>query len=91
MKGKPFIFITIHRRENCEKKERFLAIYYGIKKLIKDGVYVCFLGLHASESAIDTYGLRNDINMLKETHTENFAYGPALAHHCEVIDMISVA
>jgi UDP-N-acetylglucosamine 2-epimerase len=27
MKGKPFIFITIHRRENTEKKERFLAIY----------------------------------------------------------------
>jgi UDP-N-acetylglucosamine 2-epimerase len=28
MKGQDFIFITIHRRENCEKKERFLAIYY---------------------------------------------------------------
>jgi len=36
MKGKDFIFITIHRRENCEKKERFLAIYHGIKKLIED-------------------------------------------------------
>lgn len=35
MKGKPFIFITIHRRENCEKKERFFAIYYAIKKLIE--------------------------------------------------------
>jgi UDP-N-acetylglucosamine 2-epimerase len=35
MKGKPFIFITIHRRENCEKKERFLAIYHGIKKLVE--------------------------------------------------------
>lgn len=35
MKGKDFIFITIHRRENCEKKERFLAIYHGIKKLIE--------------------------------------------------------
>lgn len=35
MKGKKFIFITIHRRENCEKKERFLAIYHGIKKLIE--------------------------------------------------------
>jgi len=36
MKGKPFIFITVHRRENTEKKERFLAIYNGIKKLIED-------------------------------------------------------
>lgn len=91
MKGKPFIFITIHRRENCEKKERFLAIYHGIKKLIQDGVYVCFLWLHASETAIDVYGLREDIMELQKNHPENFAYGPALAHHCEVIDMISVA
>jgi len=91
MKGKDFIFITIHRRENCEKKERFLAIYHGIKKLIEDGVNVCFLGLYASEFAIDTYGLRDDIEMLKEKYTENFAYGAALAHHHEVIDMISQA
>gem|GEM_PF-2164422 len=49
------MFITIHRRENCETKERFLAIYNGIKKLIQDGHYVCFLGLYASEWAIDNY------------------------------------
>ncbi len=91
MKWKPFIFITIHRRENCEKKERFLAIYHGIKKLIEDWVYVCFLGLYASEFAIDNYGLREDIEHLKKKYTDNFAYGPALAHHAEVIDMISQA
>ncbi|MDD2871951.1 MAG: UDP-N-acetylglucosamine 2-epimerase [Candidatus Gracilibacteria bacterium] len=91
MKGKDFIFITIHRRENTEKKERFLVIYNAIKKLIQDGVYVCFLGLYASEFAIDNYGLRADIEQLKEKHKENFAYGPALAHHAEVIDMISKA
>ena len=91
MKGKPFIFITIHRRENCEKKERFLAIYYGIKKLIERWVYVCFLWLYASEFAIDSYGLRDDIENLKEKHKNNFAYWPALAHHHEVIDMISQA
>lgn len=91
MKGKPFIFITIHRRENCEKKERFMAIYHGIKKLIEDGVYVCFLGLYASEFAIDSYGLREDITQLQEKYKENFAYGPALAHHHEVVDMISQA
>jgi len=91
MKGKPFIFITVHRRENTEKKERFLAIYNGIKKLIEDWVYVCFLWLYASEFAIDKYWLRADIEKLKKKYKDNFAYGPALAHHHEVIDMISVA
>ena len=91
MKGKPFIFITVHRRENTEEKERFLAIYNGIKKLIQDWVYVCFLELYASEFAIDTYWLRNDIEKLKKKYPDNFAYWPWLAHHSEVIDMISVA
>jgi UDP-N-acetylglucosamine 2-epimerase (non-hydrolysing) len=91
MKGKKFIFITIHRRENCEVKERFLAIYYGIRKLITDGVPVCFLGLNASEAAIDRYGLRSDIESLRTEFGETFAYGPALAHHHEVMDMISRA
>ncbi len=91
MKDKPFIFITIHRRENTEKKERFLVIYNAIKKLIKDWVHVCFLGLYASEFAIDNYWLRDDIEHLKKKHKDNFAYGPALAHHAEVIDMISKA
>ncbi len=91
MKWQDFLFITIHRRENTEKKERFLAIYYGIKKLIEDWTYVCFLGLYASEFAIDKYGLREDIEELKKKYHKNFAYGPALAHHAEVIDMISQA
>lgn len=91
MKWKDFIFITIHRRENCEKKERFLAIYHGIKKLIERWVHVCFLGLYASEFAIDNFGLRDDINELVKKYPDNFAYGKALAHHHEVIDMISQA
>ncbi len=91
MKDKPFIFITIHRRENTLKKERFLVIYNAIKKLIQDWVYVCFLGLYASEFAIDNFGLRKDIEELKEKYSKNFAYWPALAHHAEVIDMISKA
>ena len=91
MKGKKLIFITIHRRENCEVKERFLAIYHGIKKLIIDGYPVCFLGLNASESAIDRYNLRADIEELREKYKDTFAYGPALAHHHEVMDMITHA
>ena len=91
MQGKKLVFITIHRRENCEVKERFLAIYYGIRKLITDGVPVCFLGLNASEAAIDRYGLRADIESLKSEYQDTFAYGPALAHHHEVMDMITNA
>lgn len=91
MKDKSFIFITIHRRENTMKKERFLVIYNAIKKLITDWVYVCFLWLYASEFAIDNYWLRSDIEELKEKYSKNFAYWPALAHHAEVIDMISQA
>ena len=91
MKWKPFIFVTIHRRENCETKERFLAIFYAIKKLVEKWVYVCFLWLYASEFAIDNYWLREEIEELKKKYKDNFAYGPALAHHHEVIDMISKA
>ncbi len=91
MKDKPFIFITIHRRENTLKKERFLVIYNWIKKLVEDWVYVCFLWLYASEFAIDDFWLRSDIENLREKYKENFAYGPALAHHAEVIDMITKA
>lgn len=91
MKWKPFIFVTVHRRENTEVKERFLAIYYWLKKLIQDWINVCFLSLNASEKAIDNYWLRDDIEKLKIDYPENFAYWPPLAHHHEVIDMLIVA
>jgi UDP-N-acetylglucosamine 2-epimerase (non-hydrolysing) len=87
MKWKPYVLITIHRRENTEKKERFLVIYYAIKKLIENWVNVCFLGLYASEAAIDNCWLRNDIEKLKEDYPDNFAYWPALAHHSEFVHM----
>ena len=91
MKWKDFIFVTIHRRENTDVKERFLSLYYWLKKLIKNWVYVCFLWLYASEFAIDNYWLRDDIKKLQDKYNNNFSYWPALAHHCEVIDMISQA
>lgn len=91
MKWKDFIFITIHRRENCEKKERFLVIFNAIKKLIEKWVYVCFLELNASKTAIEKYWLSEELERLKEKYKKNFVYWPALAHHHEVIDMISKA
>jgi UDP-N-acetylglucosamine 2-epimerase (non-hydrolysing) len=91
MRNSPFLFITIHRRENCEHKERFLVIYHAIRKLVESGTKVCFLGLNASENAIDRYGLRNDLSRLVKEYGENFAYAPALAHHTDVIKMISEA
>lgn len=36
MKGKKMIFITVHRRENCEVEARFKAIYFAIKKLVQE-------------------------------------------------------
>lgn len=91
MKWKNFIFVTIHRRENCEKKDRFLTLYYALKKLVQDWIPVCFLELYASGFAIDKFWLRNDLNELIKNYPNNFAYWPALAHHSEVIDMISKA
>lgn len=91
MKWKDFIFVTIHRRENCEKKERFLVLYNALKKLIQQWVNVCWLELYASWYAIDKYGLRDDLNNLIKNYPENFAYWKALAHHHEVIDMITKA
>ncbi len=91
MKWKDFIFVTIHRRENCEKKERFLVLYNALKKLIQQWVNVCWLELYASWYAIDKYWLRDDLNNLIKNYPENFAYGKALAHHHEVIDMITKA
>lgn len=52
---------------------------------------VCFLGLYASEWAIDTYGLRPEIDAMQTAYPDLFAYGPALAHHHEAIDMIRQA
>jgi len=91
MKWKPFIFVTVHRRENTEIKERFLAIYYGLKKLIQDWVNVCFLSLNASETAIHNYWLRGDLEKLIKDYPENFAYWKPLPHHHEVIDMLKKA
>lgn len=85
MKWKDFIFITIHRRENTEKKERFLVIYNAIKKLVKDWKYVCWIGLYASEFAIDNYWLRKDLEKLIKDYPKNFAYWPAIAHHSSTI------
>jgi len=91
MKWKDFIFITIHRRENCENINRFKSIFYMIKNLVESWVYVCFLWLYASENAIDNFWLRDELNKLIKNYPNNLAYWKALAHHAEVIDMISVA
>lgn len=91
MKWKDFIFVTIHRRENCENKNRFKSLFYAIKDLVSSWVYVCFLELNASKQAIINFWLEEELNNLIKKYPENFAYWPALAHHHEVIDMISKA
>ncbi len=91
MKWKKFIFVTIHRRENCENKDRFIVLFYALKKLITSWVNVCFLELNASKTAIANYWLQEELNELIKNYPENFAYWPALAHHNEVIDMLTNA
>lgn len=92
MKWKDFIFVTIHRRENTtESKQRFLSIFYSFKKLLEDWVAICFLALYSSEWAIDNYWLREELDELIKKYKDTFAYWPALAHHHEVMDMISKA
>lgn len=91
MKWKDFIFVTIHRRENCENELRFKSLFYALKDLIVSWIYVCFLELNASKQAIINFWLQQELDDLIKNYPQNFAYWPALAHHNEVIDMISQA
>lgn len=86
LKWKDFVFITIHRRENTLDERRFKAMFYAIKKLVESWVYVCFLGLYASEDAIDKFGLRDEMEALEKF--ENLVYAPALAHHYDVVEAL---
>ncbi len=91
LEGKPYIFVTIHRRENCEKKERFLVIFHAIKKLLERWVTICMLWFYASEFAVDNYGLRWELEDLIKKYPDTFAYWKPLAHHLDAIHMIKMA
>lgn len=91
LKGKPYILVTIHRRENTESRERYLAIYNAIKKLIQEWVYTCLIKFNASEAAIDRFWLRQDIENLEKNYPENFVYAETIAEHSQFMRLMKDA
>lgn len=79
-----FVRFCIHRRENCVSKERFTAIYGAMKDLILAGRTVLLISLFQTESAFDRFGLREDVERLKEEHP-NFVYSPVWPEYRDVI------
>ncbi len=79
----------IHRRENCENEKRFRALFGALKKCIETGYPVLLISLHATESAIDRFGLREEMNTLKEQ--KNFIYSEVWPYYSDVIAAMKVA
>jgi len=87
--GKKFIVVTLHRRENCENESRFGIIFTALSQMIRDGMHICWLELSACKTAIESYGLQEELDTLKKEYPESFYYGPPLAHHHEIIDLMN--
>ncbi len=85
-----FVRFCIHRRENCIAESRFRAIYDGMKALIEEGRTVLLISLFQTESAIDRFGLRGDIDALRKNHS-NFIYSPVWPEYRDVIAAMSKA
>jgi len=79
----------IHRRENCENEQRFRALFGAMKKCIEAGYPVLLISLHATESAIDRFGLRDEMDALKVQ--ENFIYSEVWPYYSDVIAAMKVA
>ncbi len=84
-----FVRFCIHRRENCMSEKRFTAIYDAMKQLILDGKTVLLISLFQTESAIDRYGLRDDVTALAKK--DNFVYSPVWPQYVDVIAAMSRA
>ena len=81
-----WIRADIHRRGNLTPV-RFKAIIGGIKELVKKGYNVNFIEMSATRMALDSYGLRNELEKLKEH--KNFLFTkiwPEYAHVIEFFD-----
>lgn len=84
-----FVRFCIHRRENCMSRRRFTAIYDAMKRLVLDGRTVLLISLFQTESAIDRFGLREDMNALAQQ--PNFVYSPVWPQYGDVIAAMSRA
>ena len=64
-----WIRVDIHRRENLTPR-KFRSIVGAIKELVKKGYNINFIEMSATRIALDFYGLRKELEKLKER--ENF-------------------
>ena len=84
-----FVRFCIHRRENCVSERRFRAIFDAMKGLIEDGRKVLLISLFQTESAIDRFGLRPEIEKLAQ-HA-HFVYSQVWPQYTDVIAAMSKA
>jgi UDP-N-acetylglucosamine 2-epimerase (non-hydrolysing) len=84
-----FVRFCIHRRENCLSEKRFRAIYDAMKSLILEGRTVLLISMFQTESAIDRFGLRSEIQELAKR--PNFVYSPVWPQYTDVIVAMSKA
>jgi UDP-N-acetylglucosamine 2-epimerase (non-hydrolysing) len=85
-----FVRFCIHRRENCASKERFMAIYTAMKRLIESGRNVLLIGMIQTDLAFERFNLKADVEALAKKH-KNFVYSPVWAQYTDVIAAMSKA
>lgn len=85
-----FVRFCIHRRENCISEKRFRAIYDAMKGLILGGRTVLLISLFQTESAIDRFGLRDEVTKLSAEYS-NFVYSPVWSQYTDVIAAMNKA
>ena len=78
-----WIRIDIHRRENLTPR-RFRSIIGSIKELVKSGYNINFVEMSATRRALNFYGLRKELEKLKEM--ENFLYTAVWPEYGHVIE-----
>ncbi len=85
-----FVRFCIHRRENCLSEKRFRAIMEALISLVKDGRKVLLISLFQTESAIDRYGMRAEVEQLVKDFP-NFVYSPVWPLYGDVIAAMNKA
>jgi UDP-N-acetylglucosamine 2-epimerase (non-hydrolysing) len=78
-----WIRVDIHRRENLTPR-KFRSIVGAIKELVKKGYNINFIEMSATRIALDFYGLRKELEKLKER--ENFLYTTVWPEYGHVIE-----
>ncbi len=79
-----FIRFCVHRRENLNSKNRFMAIFDAMVEMIKEGKNVLLISLNGTEQAIDFYGLREKVQKLDKEYS-NFVYSLVWPYYTDVI------